>query len=158
MYEQLLLKNQLCYRLYAASRLLTQAYQPYLAPLGLTYPQYLVMMILWEEGALPVNDIAHRISLETNTVTPLIQRLERQGLVQRQRGTADSRQRIISLTTQGQELKQRAVEVPECMEQDITNFVTHAQQLEQMIPMLDELIEGLSKKQEKSRSKRRSCN
>ena len=78
-YDKLKLDNQLCFRLYAASRLITQAYRPHLDKLGVTYPQYLVLMVLWETDSLPVNDIAKKLALETNTVTPLIQRMEREG-------------------------------------------------------------------------------
>ena len=85
-YEKLKLDKQLCFRLYAASRLITQAYRPYLDKLGVTYPQYLVLMVLWETDELPVNDIAKRLALETNTVTPLIQRMEREGIVNRTKG------------------------------------------------------------------------
>ena len=70
------LENQLCFRLYTASRLITQAYRPMLEALGLTYPQYLVMMVLWEKDGQPVNDIAKRLYLETNTVTPLLKRMD----------------------------------------------------------------------------------
>ena len=86
MEECLRLDNQLCFRLYTASRLITQAYTPLLDELGLTYPQYLVMMVLWEKDCQPVNDIAKRLFLETNTVTPLLKRMEAEGLVERLRG------------------------------------------------------------------------
>ncbi len=72
MHEELKLNNQICFRLYSASRLITQAYTPMLTALGITYPQYLVLMVLWEKDNQPVNDIARRLLLETNTVTPLI--------------------------------------------------------------------------------------
>ena len=81
--EQLRLDNQLCFRLYSASRLVMQSYQPALSALGLTYPQYLVLMVLWEKDGQPVNDIARRLYLETNTVTPLLKRMEAAGLVTR---------------------------------------------------------------------------
>ena len=84
-FEQLKLSSQLCFRLYSASRLVTQTYNPFLDKLGITYPQYLVMMVLWETDNQPVNDIAHKLLLETNTVTPLIQRMEKMGLVIRTR-------------------------------------------------------------------------
>ena len=77
--EAYLLDNQLCFRLYTASRLLTQAYHPLLSEQGLTYPQYLVLLVLWEKDGQPVNDIAKRLCLETNTVTPLLQRMEKEG-------------------------------------------------------------------------------
>ena len=83
---QFRLDNQLCFRLYTASRLITQAYHPMLAEQGLTYPQYLVLMVLWEKDAQPVNDIAKRLRLETNTVTPLLKRMETEGFLTRTRG------------------------------------------------------------------------
>ena len=97
MHEELRLDNQICFRLYTAARLIQQAYTPLLNQLGITYPQYLVMMVLWEKDAQPVNDIAHRLVLETNTVTPLLQRMEKQGIVVRKRGKEDKRQQIVSL-------------------------------------------------------------
>ena len=81
--EAFKLENQLCFRLYTASRLLTQAYHPLLSKYGLTYPQYLVLLVLWEKDAQPVNDIAKRLHLETNTVTPLLQRMEKEGVLLR---------------------------------------------------------------------------
>ena len=77
MHAELQLDNQICFRLYTAARLITQAYTPMLNELGITYPQYLVLMVLWEQDSQPVNDIAHRLQLETNTVTPLLQRMEK---------------------------------------------------------------------------------
>ena len=112
MYEQLKLDNQLCFRLYAASRLVTQAYTPFLSQLGITYPQYLVMMVLWEQDGQPVNDLAKRLHLETNTVTPLLQRMEKQGLVSRRKGKEDGRQVIVSLTAEGRALERRAADIP----------------------------------------------
>lgn len=113
-YEKLKLDNQLCFRLYAASLLIIQAYRPHLDRLGVTYPQYLVLM-LWEIDHLPVNDIAKRLSLETNTVTPLIQRMEREGIVTRAKGRVDTRQTIVSLTQYGHELREQSVEIPNRM-------------------------------------------
>ena len=96
--EAFLLDNQLCFRLYTASRLLTQAYHPLLSEQGLTYPQYLVLLVLWEKDGQPVNDIAKRLCLETNTVTPLLQRMEKEGIITRAKGKTDARQMIVSLT------------------------------------------------------------
>ena len=89
MHAELQLDNQICFRLYTAARLITQAYTPMLNELGITYPQYLVLMVLWEQDSQPVNDIAHRLLLETNTVTPLLQRMEKLGIVVRKRGKED---------------------------------------------------------------------
>ena len=102
------LDHQICFRLYSASRLVTQAYTPMLNELGITYPQYLVLLVLWEKDKQPVNDIAHRLLLETNTVTPLLQRMEKQELIVRKRGKEDKRQQIVSLTEKGSGLKRKA--------------------------------------------------
>ena len=110
---QLLLDNQLCFRLYTASRLITQAYTPFLDQLGITYPQYLVLMVLWEKDAQPVNDIAKRLYLETNTVTPLLKRMEASGLVERLRDAGDGRKVLVRLTAAGKALEGRAASVPE---------------------------------------------
>ena len=109
------LDNQLCFRLYTASRLITQAYHPLLSEYGLTYPQYLVLLVLWEKDAQPVNDIARRLYLETNTVTPLLKRMETEGFVKRGRSRADARQVIVSLTEKGRALEQKAATVPVCI-------------------------------------------
>ena len=112
MQEQLKLNNQLCFRLYTASRLITQAYHPLLSGIGLTYPQYLVMMVLWEKDAMPVNDIAKKLYLETNTVTPLLKRMEAEGFISRSKGKADARQVIVNLTPKGRELESQASCIP----------------------------------------------
>ena len=112
MHEQLKLENQLCFRLYAASRLVMQAYTPFLSKLGITYPQYLVLLVLWEKNEQPVNDLAKRLHLETNTVTPLLQRMEKEGLVSRRKGKEDGRQVLVSLTDQGRALEQEAAHIP----------------------------------------------
>ncbi len=110
--EQLKLDNQLCFRLYTASRLLSQAYHPLLSEHGLTYPQYLVLLVLWEKDAIGVNDIAKRLYLETNTVTPLLQRMEKEGILVRTRGTQDARQMIVTLTSKGKSLQKKLSGVP----------------------------------------------
>ena len=111
MHEELRLDNQICFRLYTAARLITQAYTPMLTELGITYPQYLVLMVLWEKDSQPVNDIAHRLVLETNTVTPLLQRMEKSGIVTRKKGERDKRQQIVSLTKKGREMEEKAYEL-----------------------------------------------
>jgi len=142
-YEQLKLDNQLCFRLYTASRLTTGAYHPYLEPLGITYPQYLVLLVLWEKDRQPVNDIARRLMLETNTVTPLLQRMEKAGLIVRTKGQEDSRQRIVSLTKKGIEMREQAKHIPECLATDIIQKTGEEEEFAKMIPSLDKLIEGL---------------
>ncbi|MBO7138571.1 MAG: MarR family transcriptional regulator [Bacteroidaceae bacterium] len=114
-YEQLKLDNQLCFRLYTAARLTMGAYHPYLDPLGITYPQYLVMLVLWEHEKQTVMDISHRLLLDTNTVTPLLQRIEKAGLIKRTKGKEDARQRIVTLTDKGLAMQEQAKHIPECL-------------------------------------------
>lgn len=140
MYKGLRLENQLCFRLYSASRLVTQAYRKYLDPLGLTYPQYLVMLVLWESDNMPVNDIARRLMLETNTVTPLLQRMEKEGFVQRSRGATDGRQMIVSLSDKGRRMKHRAKNVPTCISADLKTESFTPEKLYDFISSLDAII------------------
>ena len=151
MYDQLKLENQLCFRLYSASRLVTQAYRPLLEPLGLTYPQYLVMMVLWERDNLLVSDITRRLKLDTNTVTPLLQRMEREGLIVRTRGIADGRQTLVSLTHKGKRLEEEAKDVPSCMVGLLAGSQCDAEQLTSAVAMLDALIAELMPQTEKIR-------
>lgn len=112
-YEQLKLENQLCFPVYAASRLITREYQPLLDKLSITYPQYLVLMVLWENNHLPVNDIAKKLVLNTNTITPLLKRMEQQGLIKRERSEKDERKVIVHLSEQGVALQEEAARIPE---------------------------------------------
>ncbi len=144
-YDQLKLDNQLCFRLYAASRLIIQAYRPHLDRLGITYPQYLVLMVLWEKDGLPVNDIAKRLALETNTATPLMQRMERMGLVSRRKGKVDTRQTIVSLTEKGRSLQKDAASVPSCMLDMLCQNGVNRESVFQLSPLLDDIIDHLHK-------------
>ncbi|MFF3277472.1 MarR family winged helix-turn-helix transcriptional regulator [Streptomyces chrestomyceticus] len=108
----LLLDDQLCFALYAASRAVTNRYRPLLDALGLTYPQYLVMLVLWEHGTVPIKDIGAALQLDYGTLTPLIKRLEAAGLVRRERRPDDERTVQVTLTGQGQELRERARTIP----------------------------------------------
>lgn len=108
----LLLDTQLCFSLYAASRAMTAAYGPLLEPLGLTYPQYLVMLVLWESDAVSVKEIGDRLQLDSGTLTPLIKKLEAQGLVAKARDDVDARVVRIALTRAGRDLKRKAHAVP----------------------------------------------
>ena len=144
-YEQLKLENQLCFRLYTAARLTMGVYHPYLDPLGITYPQYLVLLVLWEQDKQPVCDIAKKMMLDTNTVTPLLQRMEKSGLINRTRGKEDSRQRIVSLTEKGKAMQEQAKHIPECLSNDMTLKTGDEEEILRMIPTLDKLIDGLKK-------------
>lgn len=108
----LLLQDQLCFALYAANNAFGRSYKPLLDPLGLTYPQYLVMLCLWERDGLKVGEIGSRLFLETNTLTPLLKRLEAAGLVRRQRDSKDERQVRVTLTAEGRALREKALSVP----------------------------------------------
>jgi MarR family transcriptional regulator, organic hydroperoxide resistance regulator len=110
--DALRLDSQLCFALYAATRAMTQAYAKLLTPLGLTYPQYLVMLVLWEEDGLAVRQLGERLELDSGTLTPLLKRLEAAGLVRRARDRADERVVRIHLSPAGRGLKQRARGVP----------------------------------------------
>jgi DNA-binding MarR family transcriptional regulator len=109
----LALDMQLCFGLYSASLAMTKLYKPLLAPLGLTYPQYLVMLVLWEEDRQPVSAIGVRLTLDSGTLTPLLKRLEAAGLVQRLRDAADERRVLIQLTPAGRSMKARATSIPQ---------------------------------------------
>jgi len=111
-HDQLKLKNQLCFPLYAASRLMTRLYQPHLEELELTYPQYLVLMVLWEESPLTVKKLGNKIMLNTNTLTPLLKRMEKQEIIVRERSKEDERTVLISLTKKGLNLKYKAENIP----------------------------------------------
>jgi DNA-binding MarR family transcriptional regulator len=110
--EWLKLDHQLCFALYSSSLAMTKLYKPLLEPLGLTYPQYLVMLVLWEADGMTVSDLGTRLTLDSGTLTPLLKRLESAGLVQRRRDRADERRVLVSLTAAGQSLKARASQVP----------------------------------------------
>lgn len=106
------LDNQLCFLIYSTNLALHQLYRKLLSPLGLTYPQYLVMLVLWEKDQLTVSEIGSRLFLESSTLTPLLKKLENAGFLSRKRSTRDERQVIITLTTQGIALKQQAIDIP----------------------------------------------
>ena len=106
------LENQLCFPLYAAARKITGLYTPYLKPLGLTYTQYIVFMVLWEEDHLPVGSIGERLHLDNGTLTPMLKKLEAAGYLTRERSKADERSVIISLTEKGKALAETAKGIP----------------------------------------------
>ena len=143
--ERFKLDNQLCFRLYTASRLLTQAYHPLLSEHGLTYPQYLVLMVLWEQDAQPVNDIAKRLLLETNTVTPLLKRMEAEGILTRTQGKKDARQMIVKLTKKGRALQQQLTAVPETVGRAVLCKSITPETVPGLFAMLDEMIENLKR-------------
>ncbi|HEX2546928.1 MAG TPA: MarR family transcriptional regulator [Ramlibacter sp.] len=113
--DALLLDHQLCFALYSASLAMTKLYKPLLDELGLTYPQYLVMLVLWEGDGLMVSELGQRLYLDSGTLTPLLKRLESAGLVSRMRAVEDERRVHVHLTAAGRKLKARAARVPGCV-------------------------------------------
>ncbi len=111
-YEQLLLKNQLCFPLYACSRKIVGNYTPYLKPLGLTYTQYIVLMVLWEKESVNVGQLGEILRLDAGTLTPLLKRLEKAGYVTRERSKEDERVTVISITPEGDSLKEKCKDIP----------------------------------------------
>jgi len=110
--DPLRLDQQLCFALYAASRAMIRAYAPLLEPLGLTYPQYLVLLVLWEEDGVPVKRLGERLMLDSATLTPLLKRLEQRGVIERRRDQDDERVVRIHLTDEGRALRVRARRIP----------------------------------------------
>ena len=118
--NSLQLDSQLCFKLYAASRAVIRGYKPMLDRLGLTYPQYLVMLVLWERDERNVSDICNQLYLETATLTPLLKRLEARGLVIRRRSPSDERQVIVSLSEAGRALYAQVQHIPGCMSEALS--------------------------------------
>lgn len=130
----LLLGNQLCFAVYSTAHAFTRAYKPLLDRLGLTYPQYLVMLVLWERDGVPVKDIGERLLLDSGTLTPLLKRLEAAHLVKRTRSSEDERQVLIALTSQGQALREKATAVPQAI------LAASACSVTELMTMKNELI------------------
>lgn len=140
LYEELRLEQQLCFRLYTATRLTTQAYEPFLKNLGITYTQYLVLLVLWEQDEQPINDIGKRLLLGINTTSPLIKRMEKLGLVGRREGENDKRQQFVFLTSKGKKMQAEAAKIPGCMGDLLGQCGLDVGKLATMIPVLDEYI------------------
>ncbi|AZE83069.1 Organic hydroperoxide resistance transcriptional regulator [Pseudomonas orientalis] len=113
--ESLMLDNQLCFALHSTSLLMTKVYKPLLQALGLTYPQYLAMMVLWEEDGLTVGEISNRLLTDPGSLTPLLKRLEAEGLLSRTRSREDERVVVVELTAAGRALQDKAMGIPQCI-------------------------------------------
>lgn len=111
-YEALRLDNQLCFPLYACAKEIVRRYKPFLDEIDLTYTQYIAMMVLWEEREINVKELGSRLYLDSGTLTPVLKRLEQKGLITRQRDDKDERVLIVSITKEGDRLKDKAVEIP----------------------------------------------
>ncbi len=142
-FEQLKLENQLCFPVYAASRLIIREYQPYLDKLGITYPQYLVLMVLWETDRLTVNEISHKLILNTNTITPLLKRMESLGIIERHRSRGDERIVNIHLTEKGRNLQAEAASIPGNLASDLTSGAMKVEDLIDLKEKLNNVIQYL---------------
>ena len=116
-YEMLKLENQLCFPLYACAREVIRQYTPFLDELGLTYTQYIAMMVLWEQGCATVKELGEKLYLDSGTLTPLLKKMEAKGLITRARAADDERKLIVGLTPAGEALRERALDVPVKMAQ-----------------------------------------
>lgn len=137
---QLKLENQICFPLYSVSRLLIQQYKPLLDELDITYPQYLVLLVLWEKNEIPVKDISEKLLLETNTLTPLLKRMETNGFIKRNRSKTDERMVIISLTQKGKDSYQKAIGIPKKLIDKLDCFSIDKKDIEIMKKNLDKIL------------------
>jgi MarR family transcriptional regulator, organic hydroperoxide resistance regulator len=147
-FEQLKLSNQLCFPVYAASRLITREYQPHLEKLGITYPQYLVLLVLWETDKISVNEIASKLILNTNTITPLLKRMEQQGIITRKRSEKDERKVMVALTKKGRDMKLKASEIPTELACAFQKSPFSIDKLMQLRDNLKDLVDFLKQKNE----------
>lgn len=134
------LDNQICFPLYAAARATQRAYRPMLIKLGLSYPQYLTLMVLWEQDRQPIRDIGRRLRLDSGTLTPLLKRLERRGVVHRVRSLTDERVVEIHLTEEGEALREQALGVPMAM---LCKVGMQPEELQELRASLYELLSKL---------------
>lgn len=135
------LDDQLCFALYSASRAVTAAYRPVLAELGLTYPQYLVMLAVWERGEVPMKDLGEALGLDYGTLSPLLKRLQTAGLVRRERRTDDERLVTVAATERGAALRERAERVPTAMGR---RYGMSAEEANRLRDRLRDLVDRLS--------------
>lgn len=145
-FDQLKLSNQLCFPIYAASRMITREYQPHLDKLGVTYPQYLVLMVLWETDTISVNEISKKLILNTNTITPLLKRMETLGIIKRQRSGSDERKVIVSLTEKGKLMQIDAVAIPEKLAASLISGQLKIEELLDLKKKINAIVDILSKK------------
>ncbi|WP_338814843.1 MarR family transcriptional regulator [Bernardetia sp. Wsw4-3y2] len=146
--SKLKLSNQICFPLYSVSRLITKAYKPFLDKMGITYPQYLVLMVLWEKDEITVNQITEKLLLNTNTLSPMLKRMEKMEIIERNRSEEDERSVIIKLTEKGKELKKQATCVPEQLAQVLVNENVHVSDIINLKEVLNEWIKILSEDKE----------
>ena len=139
-YEQLLLERQLCFPMYACGRKIVAAYSPYLKPLGLTYTQYIVFMVLWERESVNVGQLGSILHLDAGTLTPLLKNLEKEGYVKRERSKEDERVTIVSITPKGNDLKEKCKDIP--IELSKKGYPLTEQEIKELYKLLYKFLEG----------------
>ena len=138
-YEQLLLERQLCFPMYACGRKIVAAYTPYLKPLGLTYTQYIVFMVLWERESVNVGQLGSMLHLDAGTLTPLLKNLEKEGYVKRERSKEDERVTIVSITPKGNDLKEKCKDIP--IELSKKGYPLTEQEIKELYKLLYKFLE-----------------
>lgn len=133
------IENQLCFPLYAAAKEVIKRYTPYLKPLGLTYTQYIAMMILWEEKEVTAAHLGERLHLDSGTLTPMLKKMEQGGLISRRRSSVDERNLLVTITQQGIDLRRKALKVPAQMTQCVS---LSAQEAETLYNLLYKLLDN----------------
>lgn len=141
MKEYYKLEDQLCFPLYAASRLVTKCYQPVLDDIGITYPQYLVLIVLWENDGIPLSTLSEKLKLQSNTLTPLLKRMQEMQLLERIRSEKDERSLVITLTQKGRDIRSQA---PRLHKQMAENLGITEDEVDQLKTILDKMIVSLS--------------
>lgn len=139
-YESIRLKNQLCFPLYACSKEIIRQYRKPLEKLGLTYTQYVVMMVLWEDGGMTEGDLGKKVYLDSGTLAPLLKRMEKQGIINRVRPDDNERKLLISLTEKGEAMKEQALDVPKAMNGCIDLPENERKELKRL---LDKAVSGM---------------
>lgn len=143
--SQLKLENQICFPLYSVSRIVIQQYTSILDELGLTYPQYLVLLVLWENEDIPVKGISEKLFLESNTLTPLLKRMEANGFIRRSRSKIDERMVIISLTPKGKDMQQQAIAIPDKLMNKLDCLSIDQEDLPALKRILDKILSSTNK-------------
>ena len=141
--DSLWLDNQLCFPLYAVSRLVTKQYHPFLQEMDITYPQYLVLLVLWERGECTVSQLSEALLLETNTLTPLLKRLVTKELISRRRSEEDERKVLITVTAAGQSLQERAQCIPPAIVEQFVAEDLDLVEVQQLQQTLHKLLRAL---------------
>ncbi len=146
--EALLLERQICFRLYKNSRKMTRLYQPFLSELNLTYPQYLVMLVLWEHEILDFKDLSAKLDLKTGTLTPIVQKLVTMGYITKEKNEEDNRKIDVKITSKGMEIKKQAINVPTSLGTKLG--ISYEKYLE-YVKILDEIGDALDEAEKKHR-------